>query len=78
MRRSEFRERAAYIFGDELARTYARELVLVHLGMRSSDQAIEDGVPVAQVWHALCDEMDVPMHMRWEVPPEHRAGGGSE
>lgn len=72
MRRSEFRELSEHVFGPELARTYARELSLVALGSRTADQAIVDGVPVKEVWHALCDEMDVPMERRWEVPPEER------
>ncbi len=72
MRRSEFRELADHVFGPELARTYARELSLVSLDSLVADEAIEQGVPVKDVWHALCDEMDVPMNMRWEVPPEKR------
>lgn len=72
MRHSEFRERAEHVFGPELARTYARELSLVACGCVPADEAIARGVPVKEVWHALCDEMDVPMERRWEVPPEAR------
>lgn len=72
MRRSEFKEIAAYVFGSELARTYAGELALVQFGSLTADAAIEAGYPVKEVWHALCDEMDVPLNLRWEVPPEAR------
>ncbi|RUP85625.1 DUF3046 domain-containing protein [Dermabacter sp. HSID17554] len=72
MRRSEFRELAAYVFGSELAQTYCHELTLVACGNLSANEAIEVGYPVKDVWHALCDDMDVPQHRRWEVPPEAR------
>ncbi|MDO5645382.1 MAG: DUF3046 domain-containing protein [Dermabacter sp.] len=81
MRRSEFRERAEAAFGPELARTYARELSLVPFGLLSADEAIEQGFPVKDVWHTLCDEMNVPEELRWEVPPQmrrvRRPGAGS-
>ncbi|MCT1710189.1 DUF3046 domain-containing protein [Dermabacter hominis] len=72
MRRSEFRELAAYVFGDELAHTYCHEFALVTCGNLTPNEAIEAGYPVKEVWHALCDDMDVPVRMRWEVPPEAR------
>lgn len=73
MRRSEFSELAAHVFGPELAVTYRRDLALEELGMLTADEALEKGVAVRRVWTALCDAMDVPEGDRWEVPPTLRA-----
>lgn len=72
LRRSEFKEIAAYIFGSELASVYTGELALVKFGSRTADEAIEAGFKVKDVWHELCDQMDVPEHQRLEIPPEDR------
>ena len=48
------------VFGPPYARTLAREHHLTALGDRTAAQALEDGLPPRDVWHALCDEMDVP------------------
>ena len=60
MRRSEFSELAAHAFGPVLAQTYRRDLILEELGGLSADAAIDQGVPVRQVWTVLCDAMEVP------------------
>jgi hypothetical protein len=59
-----------HVFGSAYARTLARQLVLTKVGDRTAAQAIEDGVPPRDVWHALCDAM--------EVPESLRDGGGRE
>lgn len=72
MRRSEFSQLADYVFGPILAATYRRELILHAVGGVSADEAIASGVPVRQVWVALCEALDVPESQRWEIPPDDR------
>lgn len=73
MRRSEFAQLADHVFGPVLAAAYRRDLVLEAVGGMTADDALEAGVPVRAVWTALCEEMRVPEHRRWEVPPGERA-----
>ena len=47
-------------FGSMRARSVARDHVFASLGGRSAVDAIEAGVPVRKVWHAICEEYDVP------------------
>lgn len=72
MRRSEFAQLADHVFGPALAAAYCRDLVLEAVGGMTADDALEAGVPVRTVWTALCEEMDVPEHRRWEVLPGER------
>ena len=67
MRLREFYALLDEVFGTEYARTLAREMVLTDLDSRTSDQALGDGVDPRDVWHALCDAMD--------VEPARRDGG---
>ncbi|MBN2176173.1 MAG: DUF3046 domain-containing protein [Demequinaceae bacterium] len=48
------------VFGSAYARTLAREHHLTVLDDRTVIQALDEGVAPRDVWHALCDEMDVP------------------
>jgi hypothetical protein len=53
------------------------DLVLTGLDQRTAQQALDDGVEPRDVWHALCDELDIPDARRWgsdrhrQAPP-HR------
>ena len=67
MRHSEFWSLIHAVFGDAYARTLARDHALTALDSRTCVQALDEGVPPRDVWHALCDEM--------EIPPERRDGG---
>lgn len=77
MRLSEFRALADAVFGEAYARTLARELVLDGCDCLTPDAALEAGWAPRDVWHALCDQMSVPVHardggdLRRTVPP-HR------
>jgi hypothetical protein len=52
------------VFGPSYARTLSRRLALTDLGDRTAAEALEAGVPPRDVWHALCDEMEVPESAR--------------
>ncbi len=67
MRVSEFYALLNDVFGPEYGRTLAREFAINDLDSRTADRALDDGVDPRDVWHALCDAMD--------VPPERRDGG---
>jgi hypothetical protein len=64
MRVSEFYALLEDVFGPAYARTLAREFSLTDLDDRTSVKALEDGVDPRDVWHALCDAMDVPESRR--------------
>jgi hypothetical protein len=51
-------------FGSMRAQTVARDQVLSALGGRTAVDAIEAGLPVRQVWLAVCDAFDVPRAQR--------------
>ncbi|MCJ7826691.1 MAG: DUF3046 domain-containing protein [Demequinaceae bacterium] len=52
------------VFGPSYARTLARRHYVTSLGDRTAIQALEAGIPPRDVWHALCDEMEVPESAR--------------
>lgn len=52
------------VFGAAYSRTLAREMSLTALGDRTAMAALEAGTPPRDVWHALCDAMDIPEHVR--------------
>ncbi|MDE0573361.1 DUF3046 domain-containing protein [Demequina sp. B12] len=64
MRLSEFWSLADAVFGPGYSRTLARELALDAAGSMTCEQALAGGVAARDVWHALCDQMDVPMDQR--------------
>jgi hypothetical protein len=66
MRLSELWQLADAVFGPAYSRTLAREIALTSLGSRTPMAALEDGVAPRDVWHAWCDEM--------EIPPSERDG----
>jgi hypothetical protein len=65
MRISEFWELVNDEFGRTRGQTLVRELVLFELGNRTAEQALADGIPVRDVWVAMCDALDVPHARRW-------------
>ncbi|MCR6711273.1 MAG: DUF3046 domain-containing protein [Demequina sp.] len=71
MRHSEFWELAAEVFGDTYAPTLARELALTSLGSLTPAAALDAGVPARDVWHAWCDEMQVPLAQRVGADRHH-------
>lgn len=64
MRLSEFRALADAVFGEAYARTLTRELALDRVDSLTADAALEAGWPPRDVWHALCDQMSVPLDQR--------------
>ena len=63
MRLSEFWELADVVFGPAYARTLARELSLTPWDL-TPVKALEAGLPPRDVWHAWCDEMQIPLSER--------------
>ncbi|QAY70595.1 DUF3046 domain-containing protein [Xylanimonas protaetiae] len=78
MRLREFWQLVDEVFGPGYGRALAREQVLDALGDRTSVEALEAGLPPRDVWHALCDALDVPDDRRWgadvrrQAPPPSR------
>lgn len=52
-------------FGSGYAPTVFRDQVVSALGDRTGEQAVAAGVPVREVWFALCEAMGVPSSRRW-------------
>lgn len=78
MRYREFWQLVDEVFGPAYGRTLVREQVLPRLDDRTPEQALEAGVDPRDVWHALCDALDVPDAQRWgqdrhrQAPPPRR------
>ncbi|GIG27949.1 DUF3046 domain-containing protein [Cellulomonas marina] len=53
------------VLGRAQGRVLAQELVLGAVGGRSAQEALDAGVPPRDVWHALCDALEVPDARRW-------------
>ena len=64
MRLSEFRAAAAEAFGDVYAPSLCKQLALTRLESLTANEALERGIPPRDVWHALCDQMDVDPVLR--------------
>lgn len=64
MRITMFRRRMSDEFGQVRAEMVARDHVLSALGGRTPDQALEAGLPVKEIWLAVCDAFDVPEQRR--------------
>lgn len=64
MRLSEFWELMDHVFGAAYSRTLARELALDMSDSRTAVEALEAGVDPRDVWHAVCQQMDVPLGAR--------------
>ena len=68
MRFTEFRALMEAQFGPVRARSVAMDHVFSVLGDRTADQALDAGLPVRDVWFAVCDAFDVPDRLRWGLP----------
>jgi len=64
MKVSEFRRAVDEEFGEAHGRVLVNELVIDALGGRTAQQALDAGVPTADVWVELCRANDVPAD-RW-------------
>ncbi|MBL0886522.1 DUF3046 domain-containing protein [Myceligenerans indicum] len=71
MRHSDFQKLVDEVFGSAYGRVLVREQVLPRLGNRTSQDALALGFEPRDVWHALCDALDVPEPERWGAD-EHR------
>ncbi|RMI04808.1 DUF3046 domain-containing protein [Cellulomonas triticagri] len=65
MRYREFWQLVDEVLGSGHGRALVRELVLDRLGNRTAEQALDAGVEPRDVWHALCDALDIPDPQRW-------------
>ena len=65
MRYREFWQLVDEVLGAAHGRELTRELVLGGLGQRTAMQALEDNEEPRTVWHALCDELEIPENARW-------------
>jgi hypothetical protein len=63
MRLTDFWSRMQERFGASYARSVAADQRLPAIGM-TVDEAIASGVETKQVWRAVCDEFDMPAHLR--------------
>lgn len=63
VKRSEFDRAVVEEFG-AFGRVLRRDSVLVELGNRTPDEALEAGISAAEVWVALCRAQEVPVD-RW-------------
>ncbi|HEY9476983.1 MAG TPA: DUF3046 domain-containing protein [Microbacteriaceae bacterium] len=72
MRLSEFWRAVTDEFGAEYGRALVRDVVLTELGDRTAEAAIATGLPVRDVWLALCRTMDVPGHRWYGVGQLHK------
>jgi hypothetical protein len=59
-----FWERMNRQFGEAYAPSLAKDYVITGLGGRTVEQALADGVDAKIVWHAVCDEFDLPERVR--------------
>lgn len=64
MRLSEFRSLVCDVFGETYASTLCRDMALTSLDSLTVDEALAKGIAARDVWHALCDQMDVPDALR--------------
>ena len=64
MRESEFRRLVDEEFGPGHGAVLVSGHVLIELGGRTAQEALDAGVPAREAWLALCRDMDVPRE-RW-------------
>lgn len=79
MRYSEFRSLVDDVLGPAQGGVLVASLRLGALGDRTAQAALADGEDPRDVWHALCDELEVPESRRWgtdrrRAAPPRRAG----
>ena len=64
MRLSEFWDLMDHVFGEAYSRTLARELALDGMDSRTATQSLEAGFDPRDVWHAICQQMQVRLERR--------------
>jgi hypothetical protein len=64
VRLSEYRQALADEFGAAYGRVLSRDLVMLELGDRTAEQALDAGRHPRDVWLALCRATDVPEERR--------------
>jgi hypothetical protein len=67
VRLSEFWLAMADEFGDAYGHVLARDLTLAPIGGITAEQAIKAGIPMREVWLAICEVQDVPANRRYGV-----------
>jgi len=67
MRRSEFQQAVNDEFGEAYAAVLVNDLVLLGLGERTAQMAMDAGIPAGDVWLALCETAGVPPERRYGV-----------
>ena len=65
---SDFWNRMNEEFGRAYASSLSKNLVLAALDDRTVAEAVEQGANLREVWHAVCDAMDVPATRRGFEP----------
>jgi hypothetical protein len=73
VRLREFWQLVDEVFGPGYGRVLVREQVLNALDGRTPLEALDAGVQPRDVWHALCDALDVPDAARWGSDPGRQA-----
>jgi hypothetical protein len=61
----EFWQLVDEVLGSAHGRELTRSMVLGALEHRTAVQALDDGVEPRTVWHAMCDELQIPDAQRW-------------
>jgi hypothetical protein len=79
VRYSEFRELVDEVLGRAQGPVLLTQLRLGALDDRTAEAALADGADPRDVWHALCDELEIPDSQRWgtgrrRTTPPRRAG----
>ena len=64
MRHTEFWARMEHALGGAYAGAWASMHVIASLGGRTVEQALADGVPPKQVWHAVVETLELPASER--------------
>jgi len=67
MTRSEFLRALTDEFGDVMAQSVSRHVVLGVLGNLTAIESLDSGMEPKVVWAALCEAMDVPTERRHGV-----------
>ena len=79
MRYSDFWALVDEVLGRAHGRVLTAQLRLGALGDRTAEAALAENEDPRDVWHALCDELEIPDSQRWgadrrRTAPPRRAG----
>jgi len=73
MRHREFWSLVDEVLGQPYGRAVVADQVLGELEGMTAVQALDAGIEPRDVWHALCDALDVPEPQRWGKDDRHPA-----